>query len=59
MHKTACIWLITRMEATNSITTKMPISPMLCDQRGIRYATYAYDDNGRVRLTEHAGGVGK
>ena len=29
----------------------------ITDERGVRYATYGYDANGKAILTEHAGGV--
>jgi len=29
----------------------------ITDERGVRFATYAYDDQGRAVLTEHAGGA--
>ncbi len=31
----------------------------ITDRRNIRYATFAYDQEGRAILTEHAGGVGR
>jgi RHS repeat-associated protein len=31
----------------------------ITDERGVRFATYAYDGEGRAVLTEHAGGAGR
>ncbi|MHC5112662.1 MAG: hypothetical protein ACYTHJ_22625, partial [Planctomycetota bacterium] len=31
----------------------------ITDETGARYSTYAYDDEGRATLTEHAGGAGR
>lgn len=31
----------------------------ITDERGVRYATWAYDSQGRATLSEHAGGVGQ